>query len=515
MKSIPRFEPRYEQIPERSRRLRNWVVWRYEKRKRKDGTEYLTKVPCNARTGKHAKSNDPSTWSTFEEALEALRRSHHYNGIGFCLDGDIVAVDLDGCRQNGTFEDWAEKIIHELSSYTEGSPCDGAHVIVTGKLPDGWREHHFGDRPHHGVALYEAGGPRYVTMTGCRIGDRVTVEERTAEPEPKPQAKAKTKTSASVSDDDDLVARARKARDDGKFDRLWLGQWEGEYPSQSEADMALCMKLAFWTDRDAARTDALFRRSGLMRDKWNRQNYRESTIAKAIARTTETWKPKPRPAAPSAAVIDLSRFASSLDLLNGLIVWQGRIEFVSVKRKGPMLIATTSDNVEIVWESTAELGSFSKSQAVISDATNIWIPTPPHRQIRSQWEQAIYLLLKLSAQDDIRLEPALKEEIRDLLRLVWRAARQPTAEDSGQFIDFIRALGRTGRNPKWGWEDPTTKPKPSAAKLPNVEVEIPPCVFIAEGVVWVHVPSFRLWLSIPALASSGSSAPMQIPQQHH
>jgi hypothetical protein len=89
-------------------------------------------------------------------------------------------------------------------------------------------------------------------------------------------------------------------------------------------------------------------------------------------------------------------------------------------------------------------------------------------------------LLQLAAENGIRLEPALKEEIRDLLRLMWRAANQPVAENSGQFIDFIRAAERTRRNPTG---------------------TVPPCVFIAEASVWVHVPSFRLWLSIPALTN--------------
>ena len=90
--------------------------------------------------------------------------------------------------------------------------------------------------------------------------------------------------------DDDLIERARKADDGGKFDRLWSGEWQGAYPSQSEADLALCMTLAFWTSRDAGRMDALFRRSALMREKWDRADYREATIAKAIEQTEETWK---------------------------------------------------------------------------------------------------------------------------------------------------------------------------------------------------------------------------------
>lgn len=194
----------------------------------------------------------------------------------------------------------------------------------------------------------------------------------------------------------------------------------------------------------------------------------------------ERPRPKRSQSPSAAAVVDLNRFEPSLDLLNGLAVWQGRISFTLVKRRGPMLIATTSDGVEIVWPTTADLGSFVRSQAIISDATSIWIPTPPHRQIRVQWEAAVHLLLQLAAKDEMRMEPTLKEEVRHLLRLMWRAAGQPTAKDSGAFIDFVRAVERSRR---------------------NSGESVPPCVFVAEQLVWVHVPSFRNWLSIPSLTS--------------
>ena len=48
------------------------------------------------------------------------------------------------------------------------------------------------------------------------------------------------------------------ARNGADFDRLWHGDTAG-YPSHSEADLALCYMLAFWTGRDPGRIDRLFR----------------------------------------------------------------------------------------------------------------------------------------------------------------------------------------------------------------------------------------------------------------
>jgi primase-polymerase (primpol)-like protein len=72
-----------------------------------------------------------------------------------------------------------------------------------------------------------------------------------------------------------------------RFKNLWNGNLAG-YASQSEADLALCNFLAFWTRGDAARIDRLFRRSGLYRAKWEERHradgrtYGEMTIARAI-----------------------------------------------------------------------------------------------------------------------------------------------------------------------------------------------------------------------------------------
>src|SRR5262245_2703110 len=69
-------------------------------------------------------------------------------------------------------------------------------------------------------------------------------------------------------DDGALIERARRARNGARFVALWAGDVSA-YGSQSEADLALCNLLAFWTGGDAARVDRLFRVSGLYRSKWD------------------------------------------------------------------------------------------------------------------------------------------------------------------------------------------------------------------------------------------------------
>lgn len=68
---------------------------------------------------------------------------------------------------------------------------------------------------------------------------------------------------------------------DEKAARLLDGDWVDDYPSQSEADLALCSKLSFYCGRDPDQVDRIFRDSLLMREKWDREDYRLNTLARA------------------------------------------------------------------------------------------------------------------------------------------------------------------------------------------------------------------------------------------
>ncbi len=70
------------------------------------------------------------------------------------------------------------------------------------------------------------------------------------------------------------------------------------YESQSEADMALCCLLAFLTGGDRARMDELFRRSGLIRERWDEVHYAkgptygQKTSERAISSTSKFYEPE-------------------------------------------------------------------------------------------------------------------------------------------------------------------------------------------------------------------------------
>jgi hypothetical protein len=121
-------------------------------------------------------------------------------------------------------------------------------------------------------------------------------------------------------DDDDLIRRALMSRSAAaafggraSFADLWEGNADvlaAAYPDAggrtydaSQADAALVSHLAFWTGRHGERIKRLVLRSGLVRDKWQREDYLPRTIAEILARPGEVLTDKlPEPSAlPQAA----------------------------------------------------------------------------------------------------------------------------------------------------------------------------------------------------------------------
>lgn len=286
-------------LPARLISCPQWLCWREQDR---DGK--TTKVPIDPTSGSYASATDPSTWADFQTARTYVKTGNAV-GLGFVFTNDdpFVGIDLDDCRvpETETTLGWAETIVETLDSYTEISPSGtGYHVILEGELP--------GDRNRKGdVELYETA--RFFTVTGDHVeGTPPGIRERqealetvhadhvAREATTDDRADQSAAGSSVDIEDEQLLSKARNAKNGEKFSRLWRGNISG-YESQSEADMALCSLLAFWTGGDADRIDRLFRDSGLMREKWDEvhfsdgSTYGEKTVERAIAGTSEFYDP--------------------------------------------------------------------------------------------------------------------------------------------------------------------------------------------------------------------------------
>ena len=289
---------KYSAIPEELKRLPNWICWNavYDEDRGK-----IKKLPVNPKTGGNAQSNNPDTWTDFYTAVKA---SEKFSGIGFMFGNcEYFGVDIDGIEneiamyKSGDGDNIVSEFVHELQSYSEISQSGkGIHIICKGNLPKNGRR-------RGNVEMYETG--RFFVMTGNSCSEYSEIKNCTESikplhskyigggKEPVPRV-IHTMNFASAND---IVKAAANAKNGDKFKSLYSGSYStSEYTSQSEADMALCQMLAFWTGCDADKMDAIFRQSGLMREKWDRQQsgstYGALTIQKAIAGCTTVYNPK-------------------------------------------------------------------------------------------------------------------------------------------------------------------------------------------------------------------------------
>jgi len=289
----------WDRIPDELKEYRQWHLWRIEER---NGTP--TKVPYRpvlmppkrpiARTPLDITKTKRLV--NFDEAVKEYESyPSSYSGIGFVFteEDPFVGLDWDKVRDPQTGI-WQEEILHEilsLESYAELSPSkSGAHVIAKAKIP--------GEKRRSGIREIYA-SRRYFTMTGWHIdGTPSTVNAPnpdafeqfyasiagTDQPRKEPDRLCISQGDIVTEDDDEIIARCASAANSAKFLALYRGDTSG-YPSASEADLAFCAILAFYT-QDSSQIDRIVRSSRLYRKKWDQRRgpttYGELTISTAI-----------------------------------------------------------------------------------------------------------------------------------------------------------------------------------------------------------------------------------------
>jgi len=292
-----------------------WVLWRYVW---KEDKQKWDKPPYQP-NGNLASSTASFTWSSFQDVKATYEHGlnlpvdnpKHFDGIGFVpaksnlMETQVVFGDLDKCR-NKESGDISPDVLEDLkliNSYCELSPSGtGIRFIAKGNPPFPPGKN---GRKKGGIELYQSG--HYLTITGHRLAEYpATIEKRPDElrafyekhfSEPEPEEEKSQEERGLKLTDDQIIALAAQAKNGDKFLKLMSGEWEsfkkddGEqlYPSQSEADLAFCELLAFFTT-DPTQIDQIFRRSKLYREKWDRKDYCQNTINLAIERTTEHYQ---------------------------------------------------------------------------------------------------------------------------------------------------------------------------------------------------------------------------------
>ncbi|NFA41315.1 hypothetical protein EXM65_01675 [Clostridium botulinum] len=276
-------------IPIELRELKQWVLWKLEDKNGKP-----TKIPYTI-SNKKADTTNSDTWESFDNVVQAYK-SGGYSGIGFVFskDDDYVGIDFDHCiNDKGILAAEVAKIVNKAKSYTEVSHSGkGIHIIICGGLDKAFKRKE--------IELYSHS--RYFTFTGNRIctvknitENQKLIDELLLQYAPKKnneKKKEEIQTGAELQDAEikKLLEKAFCSKQDFKIEALYEGNWQDLYSSQSEADQALCNYLAFWLNKNPSNIDKAFRESGLYREKWEREDYRATTIEKSIYSCEESYQ---------------------------------------------------------------------------------------------------------------------------------------------------------------------------------------------------------------------------------
>lgn len=298
-------EDKYSQFPDELKELKQWCFYKMIDK----GGDKKTKRPFNAYTGGNAKSNDETTWSDYDTAFEAIS-NFGADGLGFFFKAPYFGIDIDGVEKevkeyrSGTEseDNIVAEFIETMCSYAEVSPSGkGIHIIAKGELPEN------GSRKGN-VEMYSSG--RFFTVTGDHIGDYKHIEDdemgKVNYLHEKYIAKSEVKKDKVLNESygnglsaEEVIKIATGSKTGVRFNLYLNGGWEQLYSDKgidySSVDLAFCNDLAFWTNRDYNVMDEIFRKSDLMRDKWDENRgentYGEITLSRAITDCTNVFTP--------------------------------------------------------------------------------------------------------------------------------------------------------------------------------------------------------------------------------
>ncbi len=280
--------------------LRQWIPVRFIPQ----ASGKTKKLPIDHRTGEPFVSGsnwqqDPDAWTDYQPGY----------GFLFTPVDPFFFIDIDDCLQNGQWSPEALALIGRFpgAAVEVSHSGQGLHIFGT----------YTGPPPLHSckniplnLELYTES--RFCAITGDRAMGDVTTDCTAALVAaiaeyfpPSVVAPDQQWTTTPVPGythltDDEVITKAGACVSTAgvfggrvTFNDLWANnvdalarQWPGDETrsyDNSSADAALAQHLAFWTGKCCERMLALMQKSALVRDKWDRVDYLQRTILRAVA----------------------------------------------------------------------------------------------------------------------------------------------------------------------------------------------------------------------------------------
>lgn len=275
MSPSPEELARLQNVPLELKQLNQWICWKSQE---VDGKQ--TKIPYQV-NGWKADVTNSTHYNSFSTCLEHIS---HFDGVGFVFtrDDPFSFIDLDFTTDVEASR--RQILIYDtFQSYSEISPSGkGLHIICKGVVPQG--------RRRSSIEIYSDN--RYATMTGNVYNGHSIIKdcsnilnELWAQMGASPQQLSYTGNDKEEYTDEQIIEMAINAINGDKFSQLQCGNWQGLYPSQSEADFAFINIVSFYS-KNRNQITRLFKQSALgKRDKAiKRDNYIATMIKRSFDR---------------------------------------------------------------------------------------------------------------------------------------------------------------------------------------------------------------------------------------
>ena len=253
-----------------------WCCWKYVT---VDGK--LTKKPFNVLTGNGAKSNDETTFVSYPVLLNHIYKylsidenGKQTGGVGLGIFRGYSAVDIDHCvDENGNISEMARDIIDFCQSYTEYSPSKTGIRIIFKTQTKIEKSEYYINNANLGLEIYISNNTnKFVTITGNKISGDIINEIDILPLLNKYMKKGGFNVNKILEKDE-------------KLKELWFKKAPGSHADESETDMALCCKLAYYLKNDENEIKRIFESSPYYQSKdeehkkkWNNGTYAINTI---------------------------------------------------------------------------------------------------------------------------------------------------------------------------------------------------------------------------------------------
>ncbi len=300
--------------------FQQWIVYKLVPSKSSPGK--MDKLPINLNTMNVHNPHDPNIWVNADTAVNMANMMGDEYGFGFVftLNDPFFFVDIDDCVIDGEWNDIAKWMMENFQgcAVEVSQSGKGLHIFgsYSGKVEHSCKNQAFG------LECYTEA--RFVALTDniliegdAGLDHSVGLQNAVTHYFPPTDKVQRTKDWRDVAvdgwsgpDDDDILINKMLASksagaafggkasirdlwnaDDDVLSKFYPSQNDVDPYDRSSADYALAMHLAFWTGKNHERMKTLMNKSGLVRDKWekNKRYLSERTIGGAVDSTKEVY----------------------------------------------------------------------------------------------------------------------------------------------------------------------------------------------------------------------------------